>query len=315
MPLLVKPQVVVPPPPPPPPPPPGQVVNATWTAPDGSVLPMMDRTPPGVIILQDGVAGLGAAPRTVTRQSMGTGGTFARWSHSDERLITLPIGILADDATTFLSFRREVTLAFTQTTPPAGIPRPGVLRITRADASWREISCLYLEGLAWTDAPGFGTVQDVAVLQLVAPDPWWYGPQEPALTFEAATGRNYLSPYETVSPDRTLGAATVSILGDAPASPVWTITGPANSVTVRYETAGPGWTFGAVDAGETITVDVERYTVTDNSGANRIGDLSWPTSSLFQLPPGQTDLLLSLSGGIAGQSGIRLTYRPRWETA
>lgn len=312
MPLLVKPKLL----PPPPPPTSRPVVDATWTAPDGSVLPLMSRTSPGVTILADGVAGLGATPRSVTRRALATGGAVPRWSHAEERLITLPVGILADDPASFLTLRRQIARAFTQTTPPAGVPRPGVLRITRADATWREISCLYLDGLGWADSPGFGALQDVAVLELVAPDPWWYGRTEMALDFEDATSlRDYLSPYETVSGGRSLGAATVTIGGDIPVDPVWTVTGPADSVTVRYETAGPGWTFGSIDAGSTITIDVENYTVTDETGANRIGDLSWPTSTLFQLQPGPNALLLSIGGGSPGVSRIGLTYRPRFETS
>jgi hypothetical protein len=228
--------------------------------------------------------------------------------------LTLPLAVLGDPST-FVQLRRDVALAFLSTTPAAGVPRTGTLRITRADGSWREIGCLYVDGLGWTDDAGQGITHDRVALQLLAPDPWWYGAEVVALDFATTAGRSYLAPYETVSPDRALGSGTVDVIGDAAVSPIWTITGPATSVTVRYSDSGPGWTFGAIDAGETITINVETYTVTDNTGANRIGNIAWLTSTLFQLSPGPNALLLSITGGVVGQSAIRLTYRPRWETA
>ena len=326
MPLLL-PRTIVPEPPgptdpevpgppiPEPPPPEVQVVAATWTAPDGTVLNLMDEwSPTGVMLLSEGVAGLGAAPRSVSRVALPTGGSAVRWSRADERIVTLPLMLQAPTPDEFLSLRRQVTRAFTQTTPAAGMPTQGTLRITRGDGSWREISGVYLSGLEWEDSDRKGVDHDVIVVQLLC-DPWWRGESVQELEFAYVGNRDYLSPYETVSPDRTLGEATVNILGDVDALPVWTITGPATSVTVRYPGAGPGWTFGAIAAGVSVTIDVEKSTVTDSTGANRIANVAWPTSRLFTLRPGRNDLLLSITGGIEGTSSIRLTYRPRWETA
>lgn len=315
MPLLVP---RTPTPPPVPEEPPGlsvPVISAAWTAPDGSVLDLMDAgSDSGVLIRGDGVAGMGAAPREVTRQPVSVGGSLLRWSRAAERIITLPLMIYAPSATELLALRRRVTRAFVQTTPVAGPPRRGTLRVTRADGTWREISGVYLDGLEWEDNAFQGAFYDLIVLQLLC-DPWWVSDEVVELEFGYLEPSNYLNPYETVMPDRTLGAATVSIVGEVPAAPVWTIAGPAVSVTVRYESDGPGWTFGQIGAGETITIDVERRTVTDHTGANRIADLSWSTSRLFEMAPGENRLLLSITGGVAGQSEIRLTYRPRWETA
>lgn len=291
--------------------------QVAWLRPEGAALDLTD--PGGGLLVQPGVEGFGAAPRTITRAPKATGGALARWSYSGERLLTLPVAVYADTTEDFLERRRRLTLAIARTAPAAGPPEPGLLRVTRSDGSWREISCIYLEGLAWTDDEGRGRVHDIAVIQLVAPDPWWYGAERAVLRFEPIPPRNYLAPYETVSPDRTIGDRTVNVAGDAPVSPVWTITGPAVSVTVRYADTstggGPGWTYGLVDQDETITIDVAAGTVTDQDGNNRVGGLSWPTSSLFELQPGRNLLTLSLTGGQADASAITLTYRPRHETA
>ena len=317
MPLLIQRTALPEPPETPIPEPPSTVeaVGVTWTAPDGTVLNLMDEwSPTGVMVLSEGVAGLGAAPRAVSRIPLPTGGSAVQWSRAEERIITLPLLLQAPTPGEFLALRRRVTRAFTQTTPAAGLPAKGTLRITRADGTWREISGVYLSGLEWEDSDRKGVDHDVIVVQLLC-DPWWRGESVQELEFAYVGNRDYLSPYETVSPDRTLGEATVNILGDVDALPVWTITGPATSVTVRYPGAGPGWTFGAIAAGVSVTIDVEKSTVTDSTGANRIANVAWPTSRLFTLRPGRNDLLLSITGGIEGTSSIRLTYRPRWETA
>ena len=320
MPLLVR-RITPEPPPTPTPPPeppipaPVQFIDAQWTSPDGEELELMAPSNSDGVHLLAGADGLGAAPRSVATRPLATGGSMARWSHAEERLITLPMQIQAMTHGAFVELRRKVVRAFLATTPAAGDPRPGTLRITRADGTWREIKAIYLDGLSWSDDTVFGPNLDRAVVQLVAPDPWWYGDTVPALEFGTGEARDYFDPYETVSADRELGAATVEILGDVAASPVWTITGPATSVTVRYAEAGPGWTFGQILPGETITIDVERYAVYDNTGANRIGNIAWTTSTLFTLRPGPNDLLLSITGGVTGQSKITLTYRPRYETA
>ncbi|GAA4981210.1 phage tail domain-containing protein [Actinopolymorpha pittospori] len=292
--------------------------SVVWTGPDGRSWDLMNGSAEtGVVILDEGVDGLGAAPRTITRRGIATGGTIARWSYAGERIITLPLMLYsAAGSDEFLTLRRDLTKAFTQTTPPAGVPRPGVLRIARRDGTWREVSAVYLDGFGWTDDSGRGVTDDVAVVQLVATDPWWYGALEVAVDFQAPAPRSYLSPYETVSPETAFGTQTVLVRGDAPASPVWTITGPATSVSVGIP-GGPSWSFGAVTSGEVITVDVGASTVTDQTGANRIGDLGWPSSTLFTLPPGEVDIAVQMEGWQSSPtpSSVRLAYRPRLETA
>ena len=317
MPLLVKPTIEVPPGtggPGDTPGDPARLINLAWTSPSGDMLPLMTEGP-GVHILA-GIDGLGAAPRSLTFQPLATGGSLPRWSHVDQRLITLPLHIQALTNPALVALKRRVIRAFTATTPAAGVPVPGTLRVTRADGTWREIEAIYLDGLGGADETTLSPTIDRAVLQLVAPDPWFYGASSVAAEFTTTTIlRNYLNPYETVSTGRTLGPVEVVVTSDVAVSPVWEITGPATSVTVRYEPNGPGFTYGAIAAGRIITVDVENYTVTDETGANRIGGIGWPTSTLFRLNPGANNLTISITGGVDGVSKVRLSYRPRWESA
>lgn len=294
-------------------------VGASWLSPSGALIDLMAvGATEGAVILHDGVSGLGAAPRVVTRQPLSTGGSLARWSWADERTITLPVLLFSDTTEGLHNLRRTFTRAFLETAPASGVPTPGTLRMTRVDGSWREVSAIYTEGLAWEDTGFHGIYEDVVVLTLVCPDPWWYGPQQPAIEWRPTVQRDYLNPYETVSPSVTLGEQTIEVLGDAPADPVWTLGGPMTSATAGI-VGGPEWTYGDVLSSETITLDTSSTppTVTDQSGANRIGDLDWPSSTLWQLPPGETLINVNLTGGQTAPvpSYIRMTYRPRLETA
>lgn len=319
MPLLVKPLAVPTEPPvvvtPPGPTPATRYISLRFTSPNGDSIGLSDPSDVAGIHTLTGIDGLGAAPRALTLQPLATGGAYARWSHAEPRLITLPLHMQAETNPDLVALRRRLTLALLATVPAAGVPKAGTLRVTRSDGTWREIGCLYSDGLGGADEGSLTPFVDRAVVQLICPDPWWYGESSVAADFSASlTARNYLNPYETVSTGRTLGTVSVDIEGDAAVSPVWTVTGPADSVTVRYA-SGPGWTFGAVAAGTTITVDTENYTVTDNTGASRIGNIAWPTSTLFQMPPGPNTLTVSIQGGTTGVSSVRLSYRPRWEVA
>lgn len=295
---------------------PTRLINLTWTSPNGESLGlMMEGNGAGVHVLS-GIDGLGAAPRAVTTQPLATGGSALRWSHVDQRMITLPLHIQAPTNPELVELKRRVISAFLATTPAAGVPTPGTLRVTRSDGTWREIGAVYMDGLGGADETSLSPYVDRAVLQLLCPDPWFYGASSVAADFTTSTTlRNYLNPYETLSTGRTLGEVTVSVTSDVAVSPVWEVTGPATTVTVRYASGGPGWTYGAISAGRTITVDVERYTVTDETGANRISGIGWPTSTLFRLNPGPNALLISITGGVDGTSSVRLSYRPRWESA
>lgn len=314
MPLLVRSQIVEPPLPPvggggPVAP----AVGVTWTAPNGETWDLMNEgNAAGLVIAMDGIEGLGAAPRALYRQDSHTGGSFARWAHMAERILTLPLFLYDTDHDSLQQRKRRLIRSFTMTTPTAGVPRPGTLRVTRADGTWREISAYYMDGLeSFTTHPLRAEID--GVVQLLATDPRWYGESTVAAEFATAEARSYLDPYETVSPTAALGEQLINVAGDLPASPVWTITGPATVVSVR-PTGGFGWQLNGVAAGEQVVIDVERKTVRSSTLGNRIGSLTWPGAILFELEPGEVSIDLEITGGSPGVSSIRLEYRPRWES-
>src|SRR5690606_41912765 len=68
------------------------------------------------------------------------------------------------------------------------LPRPGRLRYTYGDGSWREIGAYYLEGLEGDDADAQGIFHRHAVISLVAPDPWFYSEGVRAAKWEYREG-------------------------------------------------------------------------------------------------------------------------------
>lgn len=300
---------------------PGDVVHGTWTDPNGGVLDLSCHRVGHGVWMMPGATGLFAAPRAVTREALAAGGTYGRWSHVDERLVVLPVGIVAPSSEQLRELRRNVVRRFTATTPAAAPPRPGTLRYTYADGSWRELHAVYVEGLGGHDEGRYRRRYHLPVITLVCPDPWWYGPEEVAIAWRAETeARDYLDPYETVSPHARLGTREITVAGDAPASPVWQITGPATTVTAGLVTAsddGPSWSLAPVEAGEVIRIDTAAWTVTNQDGQNRISRLDWGGgSTLWQLPAGEVRVHVDMTGTSPTDppSGVRLTYRPGWET-
>lgn len=283
---------------------PAQRVTAQWFSPNGTV---WDLTAPigsyGVALL-DGVAGLGAAPRQSIRHALATGGTYGRWSYADERIITLPL--IAPSAL-YPAFARSITV----TTPAAGRPSPGRLRVTNVDGTWREVKANYLGGLEnVNDSSPDGRP---AVVQLFCPEPWFYGEASAALTFDYVATRSYFSPYETVTPNNEVGTSDAYIDGDVAARPVWTLLGPGSLYTVTAPSGSFTYQAGLA-VGQSVVVDVEALTVVDNTGANVIGNLSWPGSKLFTLPAGAITITVAISGAGSG-AGVHLSYRPCFELA
>lgn len=286
------------------------IVSTSWIAPDGTEFPF-DGNP---LFRVQGATGLNAVPRTVTTQSLPTGGAFGRWSHAEPRAIALPIACVIDSgANDLMQYWRSFVRGVLATTPVAGAPVPGKLRIGRSDGTYREVSCVYQSGLEGDDSSAQELVYVTAALSLIAPDPWFYGPNVYALQWKSDVTRSYLSPYETVSAGLQFGQSHLNVAGDVDALPVWTITGPCSSLTaIRGD--GAQWKLNTTLSSEqSRVIDVSVPTVTDGSGASKVGELDWPTSSLWTLPPGDQTITLNVAGSGPGTT-ISLQYRPRWET-
>ena len=280
----------------------------TWQAPDGSSLNLTN--PPGGLWVQRGVVGFGAAPRTVVADALPSGGDLYRSTTAGSRTITLPLYLRGDSPSAFLSAYRALVAAFVSTERLG----PGRLVVTRPDGTARYVTAYYSAGLESDD--GRGLPRTALPLQLYCPDPYWYAVDAKRVDFPYATGGNYLAPYLTVSPSRTLGHATVVIDGSARTWPTWLFTGPFDSV--RVARGDDGSSFGiarAAQPGETWTVVTTpgSLSLLSTDGTNLAPYLDWPATNLFPLAPGSNDLSILLENA-SSSTNAALTYQVTSDT-
>ncbi|MFE9624299.1 phage tail protein [Streptomyces sp. NPDC006527] len=299
------------------------LATATYTDPAGTVWPLTD-TEAGWFTLADGTSGLGATPYTLTTDDHPRGGARLRHVQPQPRAIVWPLYVYGETHLEFVERWRALASAFTRTLRrnADGTRTPGVLEIARPDGTSRRIEVYYREGFEGRGTKGSGRIVDSAVLTLWCADPYWWDTEAVTVHREYGTAAaDFLAPFPTVSSSQVLGATTVVNAGDVEVWPVWTITGPASSITFTRQDNGEAFTVnpsavghGALLAGQKVTVRTDPPQVRYQDGSNWIGALDWPGASLWSLPPGSTDVTFQLDGAGPG-SAVDLTYHPRFETA
>jgi hypothetical protein len=199
----------------------------------------------------------------------------------------------------------------------AALVGPSTITISDGTITRSLLNVIYeagLEGVRSNEMAGGETWRKFAV-SLLALDPWWYGAStSTALTFAAAVAFDAAIAFDAVVGFSGSDANPVTIVGDAPASPITTIVGPFTTLQVGI--AG-GETFtlsSALAAGETIIVD----TTPGNRGPRlNAGAIDWslltPSSRLWELPLGSS-VLNSGSTGSTGASSVQVEWRERWLT-
>lgn len=266
----------------------------------------------------EGVTGLGAAPVTITADEQPRQGTRIRHIQPRARTLTWPLYVEGSSHIEFLDRWRRLARAFTSTR----VHGPGQLVITRPDGSARVMEAYYEAG--WDGTPGAGVTWDILALSLYCPQPFWRArDQVQALHADYGEPTSYLDPFPNVSTGSTLGRTNISNSGDVESWPVWTITGPADIITITNHTTGEAFTLdagafrSALIAGETVVITTDPGTVTGPAISGDTGwaqALDWPTASLFSLAEGDNDIEFEVTGSDAGTS-IRCAFYPRYETA
>lgn len=291
--------------------------SATWADPTGEVWQLMDWSLPYWTVT--GPKGLGAAPITITSDQVARGGSSVRHVQPQSRIITWPLYMEAANHTDFIALWRALAGAFASTRRRG----PGQLTIRRPDGTARQIDAYYQDGM--DNTPEYGIVQDVVALNLFCPSPFWRA-LEPLVASHTrhGPGVSYLSPYPTVSTSKTLGRALVDNVGSVEAWPMWTITGPADSVTAVNHTTGKAWTLDpigfrgiALGPGEVVTIMTDPAAVVGPSyggSTGWAGALNWPAAQLWELLEGNNDVEYVVTGS-GVQTTIDITFYPRYETA
>jgi phage-related protein len=132
-------------------------------------------------------------------------------------------------------------------------------------------------------------------------NPYWFGDVESPSPWTVANPRAFfpLAPdVFTLSSQQVLGGTLIVNTGDVDAYPVWTLTGPATSLTLQL--GDRAFTVNStLTAGQTLVIDTDPRlrTVTDGGGANRWPDVSLTDFDLWTLPPGTNAVTVTVTGG------------------
>jgi hypothetical protein len=159
------------------------------------------------------------------------------------------------------------------------------------------------------------------VVTLRAGDPFWTAGEAQKAVVSGISGRGLIKDpdgagagkgslsFLRVSSSQTLGQFTMINDGDAPAYPVWTVTGPGNTLVVTSST-GESFTWnGTLTASDTLIIDTARATVTKNGVSSYA--LLGPAPRLWKVPPGTTTAVVALNATDTATSRITAEWRPR----
>jgi hypothetical protein len=264
-------------------------------------------------VLQPGAKGLDMPQWAFTQdESPGIDGYAVRQVRAQGKEVALPIAFWADDSrVAYLARRRGLIRSLN---PKRG---EGVLTVTQADGTSRTIGARYSAGLEGDESlDASGARWCINVLTFACPSPFWLGTEVVTEWRAAITGTFFPLLPLAVGNSQVLGAVTIDNDGDDDAYPIWTITGPATSISLTNVTTGDVLVLTrTITVGDTIVIDTRerQQTALLNGATNLWGDIS-DTSTLWALEPGSNDLTLTVTGSTSN-TRVRMTYQPRYLAA
>ncbi|MFF3015817.1 phage distal tail protein [Streptomyces sp. NPDC057939] len=149
------------------------------------------------------------------------------------------------------------------------------------------------------------------VVSFRAPDPYWTSSVAEARTITGATSAPFLKSLSklNVAASQAIGEIELNNSGDAEAYPIWKVYGPGKTFTAVSPTGERlRWT-GTLTAGQILTIDTKRGTVTDQTGANRYNLLD-TAPRFWTVKPGLSTAEASLLD-ITSASRIVCSWQPR----
>ncbi|MEC4016103.1 phage distal tail protein [Streptomyces sp. H27-D2] len=264
-------------------------------------------------VLQPGTKGLDMPSYAFTTdESPGIDGTFVRQVRGQAKDITLPIAFWCDDSrAAYLTRRRGLIRSLN---PKLG---PGTLTVTHPDGETRHISCYYTAGMEGDESlDASGMRWTMTTLTFNCPSPLWYG--EPAnLQFETAQTGPFLPLLPLrVRDSQVLGGVQVDNPGDDLAYPVWTLKGPATSITLTNSTSGLTLELAhTMTSSDTLVIDTrEREQTVTLNGTDNLWPALSDTSDLWGLEADLNILVLTVLGADT-PTELQLTYSPRFLAA
>ena len=200
-----------------------------------------------------------------------------------------------------------------------------ILEITPENKDSRRIEVLYKEGLQGNFGSTYRKFWYTFGLKLVALSPYWMGWTEVFVWRTQTNLKPFISGGEQVKAHKffpvILDASAVAtgkrvmIYSDRPVSPVWSVHGPITDLKIQDGDNNILGFSGTIGPGDSLTINTGVYGLSyvrggqiqpaDDSLYARLGD----GSEMFQLPPGESSILVSGSG-MTDASRIELSYTP-----
>lgn len=266
-------------------------------------------------LLLVGSSGFGFPPiQYVEKESPNIAGTEMQAVVYKSRVIDLPILVRANSAGNFSQALDLLARAFN----PEG-ETDGQIRSTRADGSTRILNCRYEGGMEMTDDFGSrGNYWQKLILSFRAFDPFWYDDVKQTKLFQKSTITDQLFfPMPPLYLQESMIFTTTGTLinnpGSASSYPVWTITGPGDTIVLKNVTSGKTMNLGSVSLLNTDTVVIDtrpkKHSVLKN-GVSIYSEIN-PASSFWELKPGNNRIQLSLNNATENSS-ILLEYAPAY---
>ncbi|MFM9616865.1 phage distal tail protein [Streptomyces turgidiscabies] len=261
-------------------------------------------------LLQPGARGLDMPGFAFTTdESPGVDGYQLRDVRAQGKEIILPLAFWVHDSRTAYKARRRGFIK--SLNPKRGV---GTLTLTEPDGATRTIGAYYTGGIEGDESlDAAGERWCINAITFGCPSPYWDG-AEVVHDFKAASGGTFFPVLPLVVGDsQVLGEVTVDNDGDGDAFPVWTIDGPATSISLTNDTTGKELVLTRTITGaDTIVIDTRerRQTALLNGTTNLWPDLS-DASELWPLQEGVNDLDLTVTGS-TGATSVRLAYQPRY---
>ena len=261
--------------------------------------------------VQPGLAGMGVPPRTLWGDSAPLlDGELTRGDRFDARIVMIPLLLQQPDPTSLRAAERSLVdflhagdLALTATY------RDGTARTTTG--------VRYAGGLEGALTPDtYGPWFRRFVIEIRCPDPWFYDLTPSTLTVVAGIATTFFPILPLVlASGRTFGVVQVFNPGAVPSWPVWTITGPATTVTLSDGTNMLTVT-ATLGAAAQIVVDTRRGQASVYDPATLTSQ--WPSigdpSTFWPIRPGNSSLTITCTGSTSATS-IRLDFTPAYRTA
>ncbi len=231
-----------------------------WIAADGSVTNLMDIPHVGI---QPGRSGAFMAPVRMTEDTVPfRHGAHVRYVQFAPRDIDLPLYVSGASEGELRSRLRSLIAKFNP------LDDSGRLRITRPDGTRREIFCRYSRGMELVeDNARYGVRHAKAVVTFRCHDPLWYDVIPQTNEFAAGTPQTFFpgTPFRLSSGTIFNTSTIITNDGDLETWPIWVITGPGNSISLRNLTTGekiefvPGFSLAGDESLIIDTRENQRY--------------------------------------------------------